>query len=150
MSTVSASGNGHKRAILYARVSTDEQAEYGYSLQTQLEACRLYATEHGYALLEEIADDCSGTIIMGNRPGGKLVLAMIAKRQADALIAHQIDRLSRDWVDFLVIRREWQRAGIELHFVATGQSLNTPEGDILEGLQGWMADNERKRYRSEQ
>ena len=38
--------NGHKRAILYTRVSTDEQAEHGYSLQSQLEACRAYAERH--------------------------------------------------------------------------------------------------------
>jgi DNA invertase Pin-like site-specific DNA recombinase len=32
-----------KRAILYARVSTDEQARSGYSLTQQLEALREYA-----------------------------------------------------------------------------------------------------------
>ena len=31
-------GHGPKRAILYARVSTDEQARSGYSLAQQLEA----------------------------------------------------------------------------------------------------------------
>ena len=36
-------GHGPKRAILYARVSTDEQARSGYSLAQQLEALREYA-----------------------------------------------------------------------------------------------------------
>jgi site-specific DNA recombinase len=42
--------NGHspKRAILYARVSTDEQARSGYSLAQQLEALREYASREGY------------------------------------------------------------------------------------------------------
>ena len=31
----------NKRAVIYTRVSTDEQAERGTSLQSQLEACRL-------------------------------------------------------------------------------------------------------------
>jgi DNA invertase Pin-like site-specific DNA recombinase len=44
------STNGHspKRAILYARVSTDEQARSGYSLAQQLEALRGYAASEGY------------------------------------------------------------------------------------------------------
>ncbi len=42
--------NGHspKRAILYARVSTQEQAAKGYSLAQQLEALREHATREGY------------------------------------------------------------------------------------------------------
>ena len=52
------STNGHspKRAILYARVSTDEQARSGYSLAQQLEALRQYANREGYEVLEEVSD----------------------------------------------------------------------------------------------
>jgi hypothetical protein len=49
-------GHGPKRAILYTRVSTDEQARSGYSLAQQLEALREYATREGYEVLEEVAD----------------------------------------------------------------------------------------------
>jgi site-specific DNA recombinase len=44
-----------KRAILYTRVSTDEQARSGFSLAQQLEALREYATRVGYEVLEEVA-----------------------------------------------------------------------------------------------
>ena len=47
-------GHGPKRAILYARVSTDEQARSGYSLARQLEALRDYAAREGYQVLEEV------------------------------------------------------------------------------------------------
>jgi site-specific DNA recombinase len=47
-------GYGPKRAILYARVSTDEQARSGYSLAQQIEALREYAAREGYEVLEEI------------------------------------------------------------------------------------------------
>jgi len=40
-------GHGPKRAILYARVSTDEQARTGYSLAQQIEALREYVAEKG-------------------------------------------------------------------------------------------------------
>ena len=52
------STNGHdpRRAVLYARVSTDEQARHGYSLAQQLEALREYAGREGYEVLDEVAD----------------------------------------------------------------------------------------------
>jgi site-specific DNA recombinase len=49
-------GHGPKSAILYARVSTDEQARSGYSLAQQLEALRDYATREGYDVVEEVSD----------------------------------------------------------------------------------------------
>jgi site-specific DNA recombinase len=52
----SANGHGPKRAILYARVSTDQQARSGYSLVQQLEALRAYAAREGYQVLEEVED----------------------------------------------------------------------------------------------
>ncbi len=48
----STNGHGPKQAILYARVSTDEQARSGYSLGQQIEALRDYAAREGYEVLE--------------------------------------------------------------------------------------------------
>jgi site-specific DNA recombinase len=49
-------GHGPKRAILYARVSTDEQARSGFSLAQQLQALRAYAARERYEVLEEVSD----------------------------------------------------------------------------------------------
>ena len=40
------------KGIIYVRVSTTEQAEYGYSLTAQQEICREYAKRNSYAVLE--------------------------------------------------------------------------------------------------
>jgi len=45
-----------KRAVVYARVSTDDQAKHGYSLASQLEACRKYVADRGWKLAAEITD----------------------------------------------------------------------------------------------
>jgi site-specific DNA recombinase len=64
-------GHGSKRAILYARVSTDEQARSGYSLAQQLEALREYAAREGYEVLAEVSDPGqSGAALRG--PGWTL------------------------------------------------------------------------------
>ena len=52
----STNGHGPKRAVLYARVSTDEQARSGYSLAQQLEALRDHAARKGYEVLDEVSD----------------------------------------------------------------------------------------------
>jgi DNA invertase Pin-like site-specific DNA recombinase len=46
-------GASSKRAVLYARVSTDEQADRGYSLQSQIDACGKYAHDSGFELVLE-------------------------------------------------------------------------------------------------
>jgi DNA invertase Pin-like site-specific DNA recombinase len=50
------STNGHcpKSAILYARVSTQEQATTGYSLRQQIERLREYAASEGYEVIEVV------------------------------------------------------------------------------------------------
>ncbi len=124
-----------KRAVLYARVSTDEQASEGhYSLQTQLEACRQYAQSHGFTVVAEITDDYTGMKL--DRPGLEQARNMIDQKQADVIIVLASDRLTRKLAHLLRLREEWRRAGIELHFVNRGKSENTPEHQMTENIEG--------------
>jgi DNA invertase Pin-like site-specific DNA recombinase len=52
------------------RVSTDEQAENGCSLPTQLEACRNYADLQGFTVVGEFTDEISGITPIAEHPGG--------------------------------------------------------------------------------
>ena len=47
-----------RRAALYIRVSTDEQARHGYSLGAQKEDLEEYAKRHGYAIVDYYIDGC--------------------------------------------------------------------------------------------
>ena len=89
------SPNGHKRAVLYARVSTDEQAEKGYSLPSQLEACRRYAEQNEMTVVAEFSDDYSGATPIESRPEGSKAHGMLKDGHADVLIAYRIDRIVR-------------------------------------------------------
>jgi hypothetical protein len=73
----STNGHGPKRAILYARVSTDEQARSGYSLAQQLEALREYAAREGYEILEEVQDPGQSGASL-ERPGMDRVRDLVA------------------------------------------------------------------------
>jgi site-specific DNA recombinase len=136
-----------KRAVINVRVSTSEQAEKGYSIPSQLEACRRYATEHNFEVVEETADDCSGAIPMAERPGGARVYELLKTRQIDAVIQYTIDRAARDDreypIEYLIFLRDVQDAGAELHFVDTGKS----DGGIVDLFRAYQAADERRKIR---
>ena len=54
------SNNGHTRAVLYARVSSDDTGNDGSNLQSQLGMCREYAEQQGYSVIRELAEDERG------------------------------------------------------------------------------------------
>src|SRR5688500_18429029 len=89
------STNGPKRAILYARVSTDEQARSGYSLAQQLEALREYAVREGYEVLEEVQDPGQSGASL-ERPGMDHVRDLVATGGVSVVLAQDRDRFSRE------------------------------------------------------
>jgi site-specific DNA recombinase len=109
----STNGHGPKRAILYARVSTDEQARSGYSLAQQLEALRAYAAREGYEILEEIQDvGQSGASL--ERPGMDRVRDLVAGGGVFVVLAQDRDRFSREPAYTYPLRREFEEHDCEL------------------------------------
>jgi len=128
-----------KRAVLYARVSTDEQGK-GFSLPTQLEACREYAEEHGFTVAGKFADEFTGTSL--DRPGLDQLRDLIANDTIEAVIIYDLDRLSRRAIHQMLLEEEFARAGVETHYVL-GQYDNTPEGRLQKQIKGAIAEYER-------
>ena len=128
-------GNGPKRAILYARVSTDDQAEKGYSLPSKFDAMRKYAMQQGFEIVAEYQDDYSGATPIEFRPEGGKAYATLKSNQADVIIAYTIDRFVRppedgdEW-DMPVLIRGLAKLGKEIHTVRRGK-LNTGFADLL-------------------
>src|SRR5215207_6089458 len=136
-----ANGHGPKRAILYARVSTDEQARSGYSLAQQLEALRAYATREGYEILEEIEDKgYSG----GNlaRPGLDRVRDIVADGGVDVVLAQDRDRLARKVVHNGLLEEEFSKHGSKTKAL-NDYGDDSPEGALMRGIQTQFAEYER-------
>ena len=134
-----------KKAAIYARVSTDDQADKGYSLPSQLDGCRHYIDQLGYSIVAEFKEDNSGAIPVAERPYGKRLTEMIKLREVDAVIVHQVDRLSRDIVDLLATVRNWLRVGVEVYALDVGRIES--ELDIVLVIKGWQGSDERKKIR---
>ena len=129
-----------KRAAIYARVSTDEQGQ-GYSLPTQLESCRKYATERGYVAVAEFTDTHTGTEI--ERPGLNDLYRFLEKKGVEVLVVHDLDRLSREVGNQAIIEVEMSRAGVEIEYVL-GQYAKTPEGELMKIIKAGIAQYENR------
>ena len=82
------------RAVGYVRVSTEEQAESGVSLDAQAERIRGYAGLYGIELAE-LVEDAGVSAKSLDRPGLARALALLDDCQADGLIVAKLDRLTR-------------------------------------------------------
>src|SRR5215208_7431566 len=82
----STNGHGPQRSILYARVSTEEQARSGYSLSQQLEALREYTRLEGYSVVEEVLDrGQSGATL--ERPGMDRLRDLVSTGEVSIVLA---------------------------------------------------------------
>ena len=126
-------------AIIYARVSTDEQA-HGYSLQTQLEACQKYAAERGYRVVGEFKDDYTGASL--DRPGLDQLREFVSNNSTGVVIVYDVDRLARKSVYQMLIEEELKRAGATVEYVL-GQYADTDEGHLQKQIRASIAEYEK-------
>ncbi len=85
-------------AIGYVRVSTEEQAKEGISIDAQSEKLRQYADLHDINLVDIIVDAGASAKSL-KRPGLDNALTMLQSGEADALLIYKLDRLTRSVVD---------------------------------------------------
>src|SRR5215211_7746265 len=136
-----ADGRDAKRVILYARVSTDEQARSGYSLAQQIEALREHADREGYEIAEEIEDrGYSGATLA--RPGLDRVRDLVAAGAASIVLAQDRDRFAREPAHGWILREELAKYGCKLHAL-NDHGNDSPEGMLTDGILDQLAKYER-------
>jgi site-specific DNA recombinase len=137
----STNGHGPKRAILYARVSTDEQARSGFSLAQQLEALREYATREGYEILEEVQDPGQSGASL-ERPGMDRVRDLVAADGVSMVLAQDRDRFTREPAYHYLLKREFEAYGTQLKAL-NDRGDDSPEGQLTDGILDQLAKYER-------
>ena len=138
---LSTNGHGPKRAVLYARVSTDEQARSGYSLAQQIEALRGYAASEGYEVLEEVQDaGQSGASL--ERPGMDRVRDLVAAGGVSVVLAQDRDRFAREPAYHYLLRREFEEHGTKIRAM-NGRGDESPEGELTDGILDQLGKYER-------
>src|SRR5215211_605408 len=129
------------RAVLYARVSSKEQAEEGFSLAQQTERLRAYCQERGIEVVEEVIDPgYSGATL--DRPGMDRVRDLVAAGGITVVLAQDRDRFSREPAYLFILKREFAEYETML------QALNdngddSPESELQRGILDQLAKFER-------
>ena len=130
---------------IYARVSTDAQAER-YGLSSQLYELRKYvASRYPGAQVIEFADEESGALL--ERPKLDELRSLVRSRSIGVVVAYDPDRLSRELAHLLALTREFERYEVTLDFVAGGFE-QTATGKMLLQMRGVIAEYERTQIRA--
>ena len=134
-------GDGPQRAILYARVSTDEQARSGFSLAQQLEALNAYAAREGYEILEEVTDPGQSGASL-ERPGMDRVRDLVAAGGVSVVLAQDRDRVAREPAYHYLLRKEFEEHGCKIRAL-NDRGDDSPEGQLTDGILDQLAKYER-------
>jgi site-specific DNA recombinase len=133
------------RAVGYIRVSSEEQASEGVSLDAQRAKVQGYADLYGLELVA-IEVDAGVSAKTLDRPALARALAMLDRDEADGLVIAKLDRLSRsvgDW-DHLIADYFGERAGKKLWSVADSIDTRTAAGRLVLNVLMSVAQWERE------
>ncbi|QQE80953.1 recombinase family protein [Alicyclobacillus sp. SO9] len=130
-------------AALYARVSTDEQAQHGHSIDAQKERLIAYAVSQGWHEYRLYVDEgYSGTSL--ERPALKSLLRHIEQGTIDTVVVYRLDRLSRRQRDVLFLLEDvFMPEGVVFKSATEPFDTGTPLGKAMIGILAVFAQLER-------
>jgi site-specific DNA recombinase len=127
---------------LYARVSSEAQAK-DHTIDSQVKAILEQSEKEGFGIPEQlrfIDDGYSGSTLA--RPGLERMRDFAARGLVEIVFVHSPDRLSRDFINQILLTEELNRFGVELRFINRPLG-STPEDAMLLQMQGIMAQYEK-------
>ncbi|HET8636319.1 MAG TPA: recombinase family protein [Acidobacteriaceae bacterium] len=128
--------NEQNRAVLYARVSTDRQAEFNISIPSQLDALRNACAEMNWIVVREYADEgISGTV--EERPQFQEMMDFVLENagEVDVLFTYSFSRLARSVETLTKYLFTLRRCGIALRSL-TQEYDDTPLGRLMTIMSG--------------
>ncbi len=126
------------RAIIYARYSTDRQADS--SIADQLRVCRQYAEQRGWQVIAEHRDEGISGAALGNRPGVRAALAHL--QRGDVLVVMDLSRLSRSQ-DIGPLIEQQRFRGARVVGVQDGYDSSSRTARMQAGMSGIMSEEFR-------
>ena len=123
-----------KRAVIYKRVSTPEQALEGFSLDEQERKCRAAIESKGWTCIDVFTDAGESGRTMERKDLQRMIEAINAGG-IDAVVVYKLDRLSRKQRDTLYIIEDILLAH-DITLVSLNETLDTstPWGRAMIGI----------------
>lgn len=134
-------------AAIYIRVSTDYQAEEGYSIDAQKEQLSAYCISKGIKDYEFYIDGgWSGSNI--DRPEMQRLIKDVKDGKISHVVVYKLDRLSRSQKDTLyLIEDVFNPHGVDFMSLNESMDTSTPNGRLMLGILSAFAQLERENIR---
>jgi len=131
------------RALVYCRVSTQEQAtDDHYSLANQEARCRDYIKQRSWQLVKVLKDVASGKST--ERPNYQELLLAIREKRVDVVVVYRLDRLSRNVVDVYNALEAFSRSDVGFASVQEAFDTTTAMGRAMLGVAAVFAQLTRE------
>ena len=133
-----------KHTALYLRVSTEAQADEGYSLAAQAEKLEAYCRMKGIGRFTQYVDGgFSGSNL--SRPAVTQLIDCIRRGEVERVVVYKLDRLSRSQKDTLYLIED-VFAPHDVDFVSINENIDTgtPYGRAMIGILSAFAQLERE------
>jgi DNA invertase Pin-like site-specific DNA recombinase len=120
------------KVVLYARASSERQAEKDLSIPAQQKQMRLFCEAGGHAIVDEFVD-AAESARTANRPEFQRMIAEAKKKGFSAIIVWKLSRFARSREDSILYKRLLSKLGVQVI------SINEPvdesaTGRFLEGF----------------
>jgi site-specific DNA recombinase len=125
------------RIVIYARVSTDKQEKQN-TIESQIQALREFSMKNNHVIVKEYIDNGVSGMILA-RPELDKLRDNIKEKLFEAVLVHSPDRLSRELVYLLLVKKELKENGIKLICLNRPEAEETPLEEALFGMQGVFA-----------
>ena len=132
-------------AGLYIRVSTERQAQEGYSVAAQKQNLMNFARGQGWNIYDIYSDEGISGKNIKDRPEVKRLINDIKNKRIDVVVLYKFDRLTRDISDTEEIIKLIQEYGIEVYTISGGTvDVSTATGRFIIRMTGAVAQLERE------
>ncbi|MCD7753322.1 MAG: recombinase family protein [Clostridiales bacterium] len=132
---------------IYVRVSTQEQAKEGYSVDEQRERLRKYCEAHDWKLIKEYVDPgFSGAKL--ERPSIQQLIKDVEAGKISRVLVYKLDRLSRSQKDTLyLIEDVFLKNNTDFISMTENFDTSTPFGKAMIGILSVFAQLEREQIK---
>lgn len=134
------------RGGLYERVSTDEQAKFGFSIKTQIEALEEHCEKNGIKIVDHYTDDgVSGGKAAFKRPEMSRLLEDVKSGKIDIILFTRLDRWFRNVPEYFKVQELLDKHGVQWKAIWEDYDTTTSNGRMAITIFLAIAQNEREK-----